>query len=796
MVEVLEMTPGTTFYDTLSDYDKQLLAISYEEERRKKEIVTPKMELARNFKGKIIGARGGRSAGGKTTSMVSLNVQESHRSRHRVVCLREIQESLEESLYQSVEECVERLKLPGWRFPRSQGYCQSPSGSHWIFRGLKDIRAARSTKGLQGFDRFIMDEAATIIGESLDMILPLLGKVEGSQLWFAYNPETETDPIFTKVWVPYQDDPDALLLDMLPEGADNPWWNADAQKLSDKMRKDDPDLWEHVYGGKPRKQGERSVMVRVDIRAAMERTVEPGNPFELGVDVARFGDDKTTFYPRRGMKVLSDKVRIEHGKDTQEVARIAWDMVGRDKTVPIKVDDSGVGCITEGTKVLTTDGWRLANELKEGDKIYSRQMSGVTIEAIRSVKRWEGVRVLKRDGYEFSFSHVLPYRTRREYPEKENSWENILEKSSPYLSTDFQYQSQSVDIMLPSHEITMPNGGTKTVRDSITINGKDFCSFLGWFVSEGHVDGGTVAITQKKIENLDEIERVMSIFGSRVTKKKDGFSMSNITLAKWLTENAYRNGTGFYSKTVPRFVANNSPENINAFLDGFMGGDGFLHHGKRTYCTSSRWLVDDLVELIMKVGKTAGTYLKYAAGSCGKIHGRVITRTADHFSIYEFSPTQDNGTRCLRKGAVETTFEPVYELSITGDSKLFMTMCPNRRPLWTHNGGVTDKLKDLGAKVIPVNFGAAPTDKERYTSVADEMWFQFSEILDQVELPDDPLLMEELAGRQYKYTSHDQRKIEAKDEFKKRIGRSPDRADGLLLAFYQKQDLGFPMAFG
>jgi len=448
------MTPpptSSTFLETLSPDDRILYAIMVEEERRKKEAVSPKMEQARNFKGKIIGARGGRSAGAKTTSMVSLNVQQSHRGRHRVVCLREIQESLEESLYQSVEECVDRLELPGWRFPRSQGYCESPTGSHWIFRGLKDLRAARNTKGLQGFDRFIMDEAATIIGESLDMVIPLLGKVAGSQLWFAYNPETDSDPIFTKIWLPYQNDPDALLLDMLPEGADNPWWNADAQKLSDKMRRDDPDLWEHVYGGKPRSQGDKSVLPRVAISAALGRPAEVGKPKEAGVDVARFGDDKTTAYIREGMKVT--KAEVWAKLDTQETARRVWDLVGRDRTVPIKVDDSGVG------------------------------------------------------------------------------------------------------------------------------------------------------------------------------------------------------------------------------------------------------------------------------------------------------------------------------------------------------GGVTDKLRDQGAKVVAVNFGGKPDDEEKYTSVADEMWFTFGEIIDQVGLPDDPLLLEELGGRQYKYTSKDQRKIEGKDDFKKRLGRSPDRADGLLLCFYRREEIGFPMAF-
>lgn len=419
-------------------------ALIIEIDRRKLESVSPKMELARNFHGNIIVARGGRSAGAKTTGMVSLNVQESHRTEQRVVCLRETYVSLEESMYEAVRECVDTLRYPGWHFAPSQGFIRSPSGSKWVFRGLANLRAAKATKGLQGFTRFLMDEAADISGPSLDVVLPTVMKVKGSKLFAAYNPNTETDPIFTKVWKPNLDNPRALLLDMLPGKADNPWFNDESQALSDQLRREDPELWEHVWGGKPMSQGERSVLARVEIRAAMDRTVEPGAPEEIGVDVARFGDDKTVFAHRRGDKIIELKEVAK--MDTQEVARIAWDMARRNREIPIKVDDSGVG------------------------------------------------------------------------------------------------------------------------------------------------------------------------------------------------------------------------------------------------------------------------------------------------------------------------------------------------------GGVTDKLKDLGAKVVPVNFGGTPKDKEKYTSVADEMWFELKDRLPHIQLPNDEKLMEELSGRQYKYTSKDQRKIEPKDEFKKRMGRSPDRGDSVILCFYDPQN--------
>ena len=38
-------------------------------------------------------------------------------------------------------------------------------------------------------------------------------------------------------------------------------------------------------------------------------------------------------------------------------------------------------------------------------------------------------------------------------------------------------------------------------------------------------------------------------------------------------------------------------------------------------------------------------------------------------------------------------------------------------------GGVTDKLRDLGATVIPINFGAKARNRKKYPDIISEMWF-------------------------------------------------------------------------
>lgn len=108
-------------------------------------------------------------------------------------------------------------------------------------------------------------------------------------------------------------------------------------------------------------------------------------------------------------------------------------------------------------------------------------------------------------------------------------------------------------------------------------------------------------------------------------------------------------------------------------------------------------------------------------------------------------------------------------------------------------GGVTDKLRDLGKSVMPVNFGSSAQDKKRFPDVISEMWFNLAENINEIGMPKDNDLLNELTGRHFSYTSDERRKVESKKEYKKRSGkRSPDLADAMILCFYKPRTVGVP----
>jgi len=304
-------------------------------EKIEREAVSPKLEAFRKPM-RIKGCRGGRGAGAKSWSIASLLIQMANRNRLHVACLREVQLTLEESVWKLMRDTIERLGYPGWIVTKEYIDCPR-TDSHIIFRGISDLRADQ-LKSLEDFDIFWIEEAQSVTAHSLDVVMPTLRK-PGSELWYSMNPDEEIDPIIART----MGRDDAILIDLKPGPADNPWWTKELQREMEEDSRRDPELAEHVWNGAPRIQGIRSVFSRVAIRAAMDRTLpdDPSGVVELGIDVARFGDDRSVIYKRRGLKIVAEK--IYQGADTQLVARTAWDMIGRNPATCIKVDDDGVG---------------------------------------------------------------------------------------------------------------------------------------------------------------------------------------------------------------------------------------------------------------------------------------------------------------------------------------------------------------------------------------------------------------------------------------------------------------------
>lgn len=150
------------------------------------EVFLPLLEPAR-YKG----AHGGRGSG-KSHNFGDLWLEENVTDKYDFVCLRETLKSLEFSVKKLLEEKIAAFNA-GAYFDVQDRRILSKHGGVTIFEGMQN-HTADSIKSLEGFDRAWFTEAQRASDKSLTLLRPTIRK-PGSQLWFDWNPENETDPI-------------------------------------------------------------------------------------------------------------------------------------------------------------------------------------------------------------------------------------------------------------------------------------------------------------------------------------------------------------------------------------------------------------------------------------------------------------------------------------------------------------------------------------------------------------------------------------------------------------------------
>ena len=101
-------------------------------------------------------------------------------------------------------------------------------------------------------------------------------------------------------------------------------------------------------------------------------------------------------------------------------------------------------------------------------------------------------------------------------------------------------------------------------------------------------------------------------------------------------------------------------------------------------------------------------------------------------------------------------------------------------------GGVIDRLRQLGYRVIEVQSGEKADASDKYLNKRVEMWGLMREWLKTGCLTKNEQLEGELIAPEYEITPKGQVKLETKESMKKRGVASPDFADALALTFAHK----------
>lgn len=220
------------------------------------------------------GAHGGRGSG-KSHFFAELAIEESIRQKADIVCIREIQRTLDQSVKKLLELKVASMNA-GDYFEIQDRRILSKTGGVLIFEGMQN-HTADSIKSLEGFDRAWVEEAQSLSQRSLDLLRPTIRKPD-SELWFSWNPNFATDPV--DVLLRGEDPPPDSVV-VRANYRDNPWLPDVLRQELEYDQKRDPDKFAHVWLGEYQQHSEARVFKNWTVE---DFTRPPGTIHRLGAD--------------------------------------------------------------------------------------------------------------------------------------------------------------------------------------------------------------------------------------------------------------------------------------------------------------------------------------------------------------------------------------------------------------------------------------------------------------------------------------------------------------------------------
>lgn len=189
---------------------------------------------------------GGRGSG-KSWAISDALLLEGIRRPIRVLCGREFQVSIKDSVHHLLKRRIDDLGLGDYYEVQDQTIKGKRNGTSFIFKGLR--HNISSIKSMSGISHCWIEEAQTISTESWKTLVPTI-REPGSEIWLSFNPLNKSDPVFKEF----------VREDGQPKTRPNTYcarvnWSDNRffpDVLNDErlaMAASDPDLYQHVWGG-------------------------------------------------------------------------------------------------------------------------------------------------------------------------------------------------------------------------------------------------------------------------------------------------------------------------------------------------------------------------------------------------------------------------------------------------------------------------------------------------------------------------------------------------------------------
>lgn len=252
---------------------------------------------------------GGRGSA-KTQTFARFLLYLGDKKKLRIVCGRETQNSIEESVYSVFADLIRDSDL-NYNIMSSE-IRHVKTGTVIRFRGFRE-QGKQNIKGLEGVDILWVDEGQAITKETLDIVVPTIRK-KNSKVFFSMNRETETDAIYDEFWD--RDDCLHITINYL----ENEYCPEKLLDEAERCKKRNFEDYKHIWLGQPRRFGGIVNVVpkniydelqEMEITAPIKKRILTGDP-SLG------GDECVAYIMDEVGKRLD--TLIMHERDTMKIA--------------------------------------------------------------------------------------------------------------------------------------------------------------------------------------------------------------------------------------------------------------------------------------------------------------------------------------------------------------------------------------------------------------------------------------------------------------------------------------------
>lgn len=207
------------------------------------------------------GGRGGSKSWGYARALILLG----HANPLRVLCCREIQKSIKDSVHKLLKDQIEALGL-SWFYTVQETSIKGKNGTEFFFIGL--AHNTSNVKSYENVDICWVEEANNVSKSSWEILIPTIRK-EKSEIWVSFNPELADDETYNRFVLNPPEDSIVVKINW----DENPFFPDVLYREMMELKRKDPDAYLNIWEGHCREVLEGAIFADELRRAKTENRI-------------------------------------------------------------------------------------------------------------------------------------------------------------------------------------------------------------------------------------------------------------------------------------------------------------------------------------------------------------------------------------------------------------------------------------------------------------------------------------------------------------------------------------------